>query len=71
MKKFLTVFIFIFWFVSIASAGELIKGAFGIELGEPLDLNSVQGESIDENDCGVKGGVNLYQRGGVKVYHSG
>ena len=28
MKKFLTAFIFIFWFVSIASAGELITGAF-------------------------------------------
>jgi len=37
MKKFLTAFIFIFWFVSIASAGELITGAFGINLGEPFD----------------------------------
>ena len=44
MKKFLTAFVFLFWFVSIASAGELIKGAFGINLGEPLDLNSIQGE---------------------------
>ena len=47
MKKLLTVFIFLFWFVSIASAQELITGAFGINLGEPLDLNSVQGEIID------------------------
>jgi hypothetical protein len=44
MKKLLTVFVFLFWLVSIASAGELITGAFGINLGEPLDLNSIQGE---------------------------
>ena len=50
MKKFLTAFIFIFWFVSIASAGELITGAFGIKLGEPLDLNLVQGEIVDTFD---------------------
>ena len=55
MKKFLTVFIFIFWFVSIASAGELITGAFGIKLGEPLDLNLLQGAINDETtDCDRK-----------------
>jgi len=47
MKKLLTVYIFIFWFVSIASAGELITGAFGIKLGKPLDLNLVKGEILD------------------------
>ena len=53
MKKLLTVFVFLFWLVSIASAGELITGAFGIKLGEPLDLNLVQSEIVDETDCGV------------------
>ena len=53
MKKLLTVFVFLFWLVSIASAGELITGAFGIKLGEPLDLNLVQSEIVDETDYGV------------------
>ena len=53
MKKFLTAFVFLFWFVSIASAEELITGAFGINLGEPLDLNSLQEGIIDETDCGL------------------
>ena len=52
MKKLLTVFVFLFWLVSIASAGELITGAFGIKLGEPLDLNLLQGAINDETtDC--------------------
>jgi len=49
MKKLLTVFIFIFWFVSIASAGELITGAFGIKLGEPLDSSIAIYEGKEEN----------------------
>ena len=52
MKKYLVVFIYLFWLVSTTSAGELITGAFGIKLGEPLDLNLLQGEIIDETtDC--------------------
>ncbi len=62
MKKFLTAFIFVICLVSVANAEELITGAFGINLGEPLDLNSVQGE-IDDTDCGGYEGCKTYRFG--------
>jgi hypothetical protein len=54
MKKFLIVFIVLFWFVSVASAGKLITGAFGINLGEALDQSLVQDEIIDRVFYGGK-----------------